>query len=93
MTSEFFGEKVFSIKDGYWQVELDHASSLLCTFNTPFGHHHFTRMSFELKSASEKKNKAAFEGIRGIHIVADDIIIAASEVEEHNKILHQVLQQ
>ena len=49
---------------------------------------------FGLKSASEvfqKKNKAVFEGIDGIHIVADDIIIAASSVEEHDHILQQVL--
>ena len=84
------------LKDGYWQVELDKESSLLCTFNTPFGRYRFTRMPFGLKSASEvfqKKNEAAFEGIKGIHIVADDIIIAASDVEEHNSILHQVLQR
>jgi len=50
-------------------------------------------MPFGLKSASEvfqKTNKAVFEGI-DIHIVADDIIIAASSVEEHDRILQQVL--
>ena len=53
-------------------------------------------MPFGIKSASEvfqKKNEAVFEGIEGIHIVADDIIIAASTVEEHDKILHKVLQR
>ena len=33
------GKKFFSVVDtkkGYWHVELDHDSSLLCTFNTPF---------------------------------------------------------
>ena len=53
-------------------------------------------MPFGLKSASEifqKKNEAAFEGIDGIHIVADDIIISADDLEEHNTILHKVLQQ
>ena len=53
-------------------------------------------MPFSLKSASEvfqKKNEAAFEGIEGIHIVGDDIIIAASTVEEHDKILHNILQR
>lgn len=51
-------------------------------------------MPFGLKSASEvfqKKNEAVFEGIDGIHIVADNIIIAASSVEEHDHILQQVL--
>ena len=40
---------------------------------------------------SSKKNEAVFEGIEGIHIVADDNIIAASSVEEHDRILQQVL--
>ena len=91
------GKVVFStldLKDGYWQVELDAQSSFLCTFNTPFGRHHFTRMPFGLKSAAEvfqKKNEAVFEGISGVYIVADDIIIAAPRIEEHDKILKQVL--
>ena len=35
-----YGKKYFSVVDtkkGYWHIELDHESSLLCTFNTPFG--------------------------------------------------------
>ena len=98
IASELVGKKVFStldLKDGYWQVGLDEESSLLCTINTPFGRYRFTIMPFGLKSASEnfqKKNEAIFEGINGIHIVADDIIIAASDLEEHNAILHKVLQ-
>ena len=48
----------------------------------------------EVKSeVFQKTNKATFKGIKGIHIVADNNIIAASDVEEHNKILHQVLQR
>jgi len=96
IASESAEKKVLNLKDRYWQVELDKESLLLCTFNTPYGHYHFTRMPFGLKLASEvfqKKNEIAFKGIKGIHIVADDIIIAASDIEEHNTILHQVLQQ
>ena len=84
------------LKDGYWQIELDKESSLLCTFATPFGRYRFTRMPFGISSASEvfqKKNEATFEGISGIHIVADDIIIAASTVQEHDSILQQVLER
>ena len=99
IASEFAGKTVFStldLKDGYWQVQLDEESSLLCTFNTPFGRYRFTRMPFGIKSASEvfqKKNEEAFSGIPGIHIVADDIIIAAVNIEEHNQILRQVLER
>ena len=97
ISSRLAGKKIFStldLKDGYWQVELDDESSLLCTFNTPFGRYRFTRMPFGLSSASEvfqKKNELAFQGIEGVHIMADDIIIAASTIEEHDGILHNVL--
>ena len=40
-----------------------------------------------------KKNEEAFTGIPGIHIVADDIIIAAVNIEEHDQILRQVLER
>ena len=99
IASEFAGKTVFStldLKDGYWQVQLDEESSLLCTFNTPFSRYRFTRMPFGIKSASEvfqKENEEAFSGISGIHIVADDIIIAAVNIEEHNQILRQVLER
>ena len=69
VASDLRGKTVFStldLKDGYWQVELDTESSLLCTFNIPFGRYRFTRMPFGLKSASkiiQKKNEAVFEGI------------------------------
>ena len=51
-------------------------------------------MPFGLKSASEvfqKKNEAFFEGISGVHIVSDDLIVAASMKEEHDKILTEIL--
>ena len=96
IATDLKGKTVFTtldLKDGYWQVELDIESSLLCTFNTPFGRYRFTRMPFGLRSASEvfQKNDAVFEGIRGVYIVADNIIIVASTVDEHDKILKEVL--
>ena len=48
--SKLAGKKIFSVldeKDGYWQVKLDEASSLLCTFNTPWGRYRFKRLSSE----------------------------------------------
>ena len=53
-------------------------------------------MPFGLTSASEvfqKKNESAFEGIEGLHIMADDIIIAATTVDEHDAILRKVLER
>jgi len=51
-------------------------------------------MPFGLASASEvfqKRNEAAVDRIDDIHIMADDIIIAAATVEEHEMIFCQVL--
>ena len=99
IASEFAGKTMFSmlyLKYGYWQVQLHDESSLLCTFNMPFGRYRFTRMPFGIKSASEafqKENEEAFSGIPGIHIVTDDIIIPAVNIEEHDQIHRQVLER
>ena len=53
-------------------------------------------MSFGIKSASavfQKNNEEAFAGIPGVHIVVDDIIIAAKNNQEHDHILTQVLER
>ena len=46
------GKKYFSVVDtkkGYWHVELDEESSMLCTFNTPFGRYKFNRLPFAVR--------------------------------------------
>ena len=89
ISSKLAGKTLFStadLKDGYWQVELDEASSYLCTLNTPFGQYCFTRMPFGLKSASEVLE------LRGYTLLLMTLyIIAASSVDEHDRIFHQVL--
>ena len=100
ISSELSGKKVFStldLKDGYWQIELDEESSLLCTFATLFRRYRFTRMPHGISSASEvfqKKNEAVFEGISGIHIVADDISLwqlpqSKSMIEFYTQVLER----
>ncbi|KAF7664615.1 hypothetical protein LDENG_00171990 [Lucifuga dentata] len=91
------GKKIFTIldeKDGYWQVKLDDASADLCTFNMPWGRYQFTQLPFGIKSASEvfqQLNSESFGDISGVHIIADDMIIAAETKEEHNCILQRVM--
>ena len=99
IASRLSGKKLFSIvdeKDGFWQVNLDEESSDLCTFNTPFGRYKFLRMPFGIKSAPEvfqKKNEALFGDIDGVEVIYDDIIVAAENEEQHDKIMTKLLQR
>ncbi len=40
-------------KQGYWHVKLDHESSLLTTFDPPWGKHRFVRLPFGLKVSGD----------------------------------------
>lgn len=92
------GKKLFTIidmKDGFWHIELDDESSKLVTFNTPFGRYSFKRLPFGITSAPEvfqKRAYQAFGDIEGVSVIFDDILIAADTVEQHDKILKQLLQ-
>ena len=92
------GKKLFTImdqKDAYWQIPLDDESADLCTFSTPFGRFKFLRMPFGISSASEVQQKKTFQvfgDINGVFVVADDMLIAAENEEEHDKILTEVLE-
>ena len=93
------GKKLFTVvdmKDSYWHVQLDEESSYLCTFHTPWGRKRFKRMPFGISSASEvmqKRNERTFSDIQGIHIIADDIIIAAKTDADHDEIMHKLMKR
>ena len=51
---ELKGARIFSkfdLSDGFWHCELEKESSLLITFQTPFGRYRFKRLPFGLKVA------------------------------------------
>ena len=91
------GCKVFSVvdmKDSYWQVRLTDEASFLCTFHAPWGRKRFLRMPFGISSASEvmqKRNEEAFSDLHGVHVIADDIIVAAPTEEEHDACLQKLI--
>ena len=91
--------KYFSVLDatsGYWQIKLDEESSLLTTFNTPFGRYRFTRMPFGIHSAQEVFQKTmdmAFEGINGCKSIIDDMLVWGSSKEDHDHNLRKVLER
>ena len=99
ITSNLSGAKYFSIldaKDGIWQVELDEDSTNLCCFNTPFGRYKFLRMPLGIASSPEvfqKQMIEVFEGIDGVEIIYDDVLVTGRTIKEHDHNLHQVLQR
>jgi hypothetical protein len=91
--------KVFSVLDtnnGFWNIELDESSSKLCTFNTPFGRYRFKRLPFGLKCSSEifqRKIVQCFEGIDGVEIYVDDILVWGTSQKDHDERLNLVLER
>ncbi|XP_048759591.2 uncharacterized protein K02A2.6-like [Ostrea edulis] len=95
IASQLNGKSLFTIldeKDGYHQVELDTESSYLCTFQTPFGRYRYTRLPFGISRASEvfqRKNMQTFGDIQGVHMIADDMIIAGQDGQNMMKRLER----
>ena len=81
---ELSNAKVFTKVDcssGYWQVKLDDESSLLTTFNTPFGRFKWKRMPFGISPAGEifqQRLHQAIDDLEGVRTVADDILITGN---------------
>ena len=68
----------------------------LTTFQTLYGRYRFNRMPFGISSASEvmqKKGYQMFGDIPGIHIIADDMLIAGDTEEEHDTAVTKVLER
>ncbi len=77
----------FDLSNGYWHCVLDEESSVLTTFQTPFGKFRWKRLPFGLSVSSEifqKRLHTSLEGLEGVICVADDILVfgvGASEEE------------
>ncbi|KAI2646321.1 hypothetical protein H4Q32_029921 [Labeo rohita] len=93
-SAEFFTK--LDASQGFWQLKLHKDSTKYCTFNTPFGRYSFLRMPFRISSAPEVFHRAMehlTEGIDGVHVYVDDIVLWGSTIEQHNKRLMEVLQR
>lgn len=99
ISSKLHGKSIFSVidmADCYWHITLDEPSSLLCTFNTPFGRYKFNRLPFGISCASDASQamiEKHFGDIEGVIAIHDDLIIGAVSVREHDEVLRKVLQR
>lgn len=103
--SELSQAKVFStvdLRSGFWHCVLDDESSLLTTFNTPYGRYLWLRIPFGLSVSPEifqKRVNQTLEGLEGVLNIADDILIygvgdsAEQANADHDKKLEALLQR
>ena len=90
---------IFSKADlasGYWHISLDEESSLLTTFQTPFGRYRWLRLPFGTSVSSEifqRKLLEALHGLPGVVCVADDVLIHGRTTEEHDHNLEKFLER
>ena len=83
-------------RSGYWNIQLDHESSLYTTFNSPHGRYRFLRLPFGLICAQDifqKKVDETFGDLPGVTGIADDIIVYGYEDDgsDHDKNLQAVM--
>lgn len=91
------GSTHFSILDarsGFWQVSLDEESSRLCTFNTPWGKHRWTRLPFGLTCSGDvfqEKMDMVFGRLEGLSGIADDTFVYGTGEAQHDQHILTVL--
>ena len=80
----------------FHQVELDEDSQKLLCFNTPFGRYKYLRLPMGISSASEVyqgKMCQALEGLEGVEVMMDDMLIWGRNEEEHDRRLKAALKR
>ena len=97
--------KVFStvdLRSSFWHCVLDEESSLLTTFNTPYGRYRWLRLPFGLSVSPEifqKRVNQTLEGLEGVLNIADDILVygvgdtAEQANADHDRKLEMLLQR
>ena len=90
LSAELSGCTTFTVMDakqGFWHVTLDHESSLLTTFNTPWGKYRFTRLPFGLKISSDvfqERLDAVLNQLPGVTNIVDDCLVKAANERDHD---------
>ena len=81
---------------GFWQIPLDENSQLMTTFSTPFWprRYAFRRLPFGISSAHEmfqRKMSSLLEGLSGVEVIMEDILVHGRDLEEHDACLTAVI--
>ena len=98
MAHEFANLHYFTKLDtchGYWSIVLDEETSLLTTFNSPFGRYHFLHLPFSLVCSQDifqKKMDQFLKECPGCIGIADDITVHGCTEAEHDAHLHNLMQ-
>lgn len=92
------GEAVYfsslDANSGFHQIPLDEKTSKFCTFATPFGRYRYLRLPFGISSAPEVFQQAMsqiFDGLPGVHVYIDDILVWGASKKQHDQRLRVVL--
>ncbi|MCG8048271.1 MAG: RNase H-like domain-containing protein [Candidatus Thiodiazotropha endolucinida] len=99
ITSQLSGAKYFSVMDSkkaYWSIRIDKVSSMITTFNTPFGRYRYLRLPMGVRSSQDIYNQKVdeiFEGLQGVTSICDDILVFGRSRAEHDRNLEKVLQK
>ena len=94
---EFAHSRFFTKLDahhGYWSIVLDQDSSLLTTFNSPFGRYCFLELPFGFVCSQDifqKKMDQILEECQGCIGIADDITIHGCTEAEHDARLQDLM--
>ena len=95
---EFANSRYFTKLDahhGYWSIVLDEESSLLTTFNSPFGRYCFLHLPFGLVCSQDifqKKMDQFLQECPGCIRITDDITIHGHTEMEHDAHLQNLMQ-
>jgi len=87
---ELAGSKFFSLldaKSGYWHIPLDHESSMLTTFNTPWGKFRWLRRPFGLTVSGDVFQERLDRVLRSIPNttgIADDVLSHGKTAATHD---------
>ncbi|XP_029653414.1 uncharacterized protein K02A2.6-like [Octopus sinensis] len=99
ITPSLAGSKLFSKLDasnGYWNIKIDKESSMLTTFNTPFGRYRFNRLPFGLKVSQDvfqRQIDETYQGCKGAIGIADDIQVHGKDETTHDFNLHEAMEK